>query len=274
MTSSEPVQYLSRPGGRIAYDIAGTGPLVVCAPGMGELRSTYRFLAPALVAAGYRVATMDLRGHGGSDTSFSSYDDVALAGDIRSLIDKLGGPAVVVGNSMGAGAGVLVAADHPDAVSALVLVGPFVRDVPVKKSLELTMRAAMAGPWARSVWLSYYPKFYPGERGADFAEHRAAIGAAMKGKGKRRVFSKTTRTSHAPADAVLDSVRRPTLVVMGSKDPDFPDPAAEAHMIAQRVEAAGQVLLVAGAGHYPQAQRPDEVNPVVIEFIASVTKDA
>ena len=47
--------YLDRGEGRIAYDVQGSGPLVVCAPGMGDLRSVYRFFAPALVAAGYRV---------------------------------------------------------------------------------------------------------------------------------------------------------------------------------------------------------------------------
>jgi MMPL family len=55
--------YLDRPGGRIGYDVAGAGPLVVLVPGMGDLRAAYRFLAPALRAAGYRVACTDLRGH-------------------------------------------------------------------------------------------------------------------------------------------------------------------------------------------------------------------
>ncbi len=55
---------LDRPGGRIAYDIVGRGALVVCVPGMGELRSSYRYTVPARTEAGLRVATMDLRGHG------------------------------------------------------------------------------------------------------------------------------------------------------------------------------------------------------------------
>ena len=41
-------RYLSRPEGRIGYDVAGDGPLVVLVPGMGDLRAAYRFLAPAL----------------------------------------------------------------------------------------------------------------------------------------------------------------------------------------------------------------------------------
>jgi pimeloyl-ACP methyl ester carboxylesterase len=73
---------LNRAEGRIAYDLVGEGPLVICAPGMGDIRQTFRYLVPALVAAGYRVATFDLRGHGDSDTTFTSYDDEAEASDI------------------------------------------------------------------------------------------------------------------------------------------------------------------------------------------------
>jgi pimeloyl-ACP methyl ester carboxylesterase len=44
----------------------------VLVPGLGDLRASYRFLAPALKEAGYRVACTDLRGAGGSDATFSS----------------------------------------------------------------------------------------------------------------------------------------------------------------------------------------------------------
>src|ERR1700690_3126519 len=130
-TTNLPAQttaYLSRPDGRVAYDVAGHGPLVVLVPGMGDLRGAYRFLAPALRDAGYRVACTDLRGHGESDASFGSYGDRETAGDVAALIDELGGPAVVVGNSMGAAAAVLTAAERPELLRGLVLVGPFVRN--------------------------------------------------------------------------------------------------------------------------------------------------
>lgn len=53
-SNSKPAtQYVSTPEGRIAYDVQGDGPLVVLVPGMGELRTSYRFLVPALVDAGY-----------------------------------------------------------------------------------------------------------------------------------------------------------------------------------------------------------------------------
>ena len=95
---------LDRPQGRIAYEVSGSGPLLVLVPGMGDLRTTYRSLVPPLVEAGYRVAAMDLRGHGDSDMTFASFGDAVTGQDVLSLIAELGGPAVVVGNSMGAGA--------------------------------------------------------------------------------------------------------------------------------------------------------------------------
>ena len=49
-------KFIDLPEGKIGYDVAGTGPLVLLVPGMGDLRSTYRFLAPTLRSNGYRVA--------------------------------------------------------------------------------------------------------------------------------------------------------------------------------------------------------------------------
>mgnify|MGYP001310988106 FL=1 len=60
--------FLAHANGRIAYNETGTGPLVLCVPSMGDVRGEYRFLAPRLAQAGYRVVTMDVRGHGESST--------------------------------------------------------------------------------------------------------------------------------------------------------------------------------------------------------------
>jgi pimeloyl-ACP methyl ester carboxylesterase len=260
--------YLARPGGRIAYDLDGTGPLVVCVPGMGDLRSVYRFLRPELVEAGYRVAALDLRGHGDSDASFSSYDDVAAGSDVLALIEELGGPAVVVGDSMGAGAAAWAAAEAPDRVAGLVLIGPFVRQVPVGWLPTLAFRLALLRPWGRAAWLAYYPKMYPGRRPPDLDEHLARMRRSLSRPGRWHAFAATTHTSHAPVEARLDEVRAPALVVMGERDPDFPDPAAEARLVADRLH--GELLLVPHAGHYPQAEYPEVVGPAVSAFLQRV----
>jgi pimeloyl-ACP methyl ester carboxylesterase len=270
-----PVQtarFLPRPDGRVGYDVEVEGPLVVFVPGMGDLRSTYRMLAPIIRSAGYRVACTDLRGHGDSDASFATYGDQETAGDVAALIDELGGPAVIVGNSMGAGAATLVAADRPEVVAGLVLVGPFVRNGKTGAITKLVLRAAMARPWAAMVWKSYLPTLYAGRRPDDFDEHRDRMVASIRRPGYARAFSLTTRTNHGPAEARLGDVSAATMVIMGEQDPDFPDPATEAAWIAQAL--CGEVVMVADSGHYPQSQRPDITADAVLRFIKAVGADA
>jgi pimeloyl-ACP methyl ester carboxylesterase len=258
-TGEPPARRLDRGEGRIAYDVIGSGPLVVCVPGMGELRSSYRHNTAALAAAGFRVATMDLRGHGDSDATFTAYDDPAAGSE--------------VGNSMGAAAAVWAAAERPDLVTGLALLGPFVREVPINPLMAWAFRIAMSGPWAPAVWHAYLPSLSPGRRPADFAEHRAAVRASMRRPGYGKAFSATTRTSHAPVEARLTDVQAPALVVMGTADPDFPDATAEAQWIVAHL-ADAESLLIDGAGHYPQAEEPEQVNAALVAFAQGVQAGA
>ncbi len=258
-------QYLPRPGGRIAYDVQGDGPLVVCVPGMGDLRSVYRFLVQPLVEAGWRVAAMDLRGHGDSDATFASYDDVAAGGDVLALIQRLDGPAVIVGNSMGAGAAAWAAAESPADAAGLVLIGPFVRNPPISWLAVLAFRIALLRPWGRWAWKAYYASQYPGRRPSDLTEHLRRLDHNLRQPGHWRAFAKTTHTSHAPVEARLSQVTVPTLVVMGDHDRDFSDPTGEARVVAERLK--GEVVLVPGAGHYPQAEYPEVVAPAIVSFV-------
>lgn len=266
-------RYLDRPEGRIAYDIAGDGLLVVGVPGMGDLRSVFRFLAPPLVEAGYRVATMDLRGHGDSDTTFAAYDDVATGTDILALVEELGGgPAVLIGNSMGAGAAAWAAAERPDLVRALVLIGPFVRNAPVAKGAELAFRLALKRPWGPAAWNAWYARLYPGRRPLDLDAHRARIRDSLRRPGRWDAFISTTHTSHAAVEARLGRVKAPTLVVMGERDPDFKNAPAEAGWVADRL--GGRAVIVPGAGHYPHAEYPEVVSPAIVAFLEEEARDA
>src|SRR5437764_7735054 len=93
-------RYLDLSDGRLAYDDTGTGPLVVCVPAMFDLRSEYRFLAPRLVAAGYRVVTLDLRGVGESSVAWPEYGSEPTGRDLLALLRHLdAGPALIFGCS-------------------------------------------------------------------------------------------------------------------------------------------------------------------------------
>ena len=260
-------RFVDRPGGRIAYDVSGEGPLILAVPGMGDLRSVYRLLVPDLVRSGYRVATMDLRGHGQSDVTFATFDSPAAGSDILAVIEALDeGPAVVIGNSMAAGAAVWAAAESPGRVAGLVLTGPFVRDAPVGRLATLSFRVALRRPWGARAWSAWYARLYPGRRPVDLDAHRERIRANLAEPGRWDAFVQTTRTSHAAAEARLGEVAAPVLVVMGDHDPDFRDPAAEAAFIGARLGA--RVVLVPGAGHYPHAEYPELVTPEIARFLA------
>ena len=112
---------------QLAYDVTGEGPLVVLAHGIGDSRHAYRLLVPGLVAAGYRVASVDLRGCGDSDLGWDGYSRTDIAGDLVALVRELGGPAVIVGQSISGGAATIAAATAPGEVVGVVELAPFTR---------------------------------------------------------------------------------------------------------------------------------------------------
>jgi pimeloyl-ACP methyl ester carboxylesterase len=266
---SQDIRFLQRFEGRIAYTVEGSGPLVVAVPGMGDLRSSYREIVPPLVAAGYRVAVTDLRGHGASDTSFRTHGDGATGEDIIALVDELGGPAVVLGNSMGGSAAVWAAAERPDAVVGLVLYNPFLREPEMpaiaRLAMRLLYRVALTPLWGAAVWAGYYRSINRGTRAPWLDEHVADLRASLREPGRLRSLRELAlQLEHSVVEERLDRLTAPLRVFIGSQDPDFSDPAAESTWIAS---IGGESELVPDAGHYPHEQRPDVTVPATIEFL-------
>jgi pimeloyl-ACP methyl ester carboxylesterase len=261
-------EFLERPDGRIAYDDSGgDGTLIVAAPGMGDLRGSYRHLAPLLVDVGYRFVSMDLRGVGESTVEWPDYSDAAIGTDMTALIDHLGGgPAVLVGNSLTAASAVIAATEAPASVRSLVLMGPFARAVPAPAWQGLLFKAMLSPPWGRGAWVSYYRKqMYPSSPPADHAGYVAALKANLGEPGRYRAFRSLAFNSHAESESRLSDVNVPVLIIMGTADPDFPDPEAEAHGLGESLQ--GSVVLVDGVGHYPQAEAPDQTAKAIREFL-------
>ncbi|HXF57657.1 MAG TPA: alpha/beta hydrolase [Actinomycetota bacterium] len=154
-------------------------------------------------------------------------------------------------------------------VRGLVLIGPFVRNVPVGALKLALFRLMLLRPWGPTLWEAYVKRLHPSRPPADLAVHRARFREGLRRPDRWQAFLATTRTSHAPAEARLDRVRVPMLVVMGDRDPDFPDPRAEARNIAEPV--GGEVLIVPGGGHYPQAEYPEVVGHAVVRFLGQVS---
>lgn len=262
LTGSEVVERrLEVEGGALAFDVRGQGPLVVCVPGMGDVRQGWDDLARGLVDAGHRVATLDLRGHGGSTVGFADHSRPAAGRDVVALVAHLGGaPAHLIGCSYGASAVAWAAGTRPDLVSGLTLVGPFVRDLPVTAVQRLGLRAMLARPWGAWAWSAWFRALHK-TRPADLGIRVAQVRAMLAQPGRLEAVRAMAVTGCAEVEAALDGVTAPALVVMGAADPDFPDPAAETDVIAARL--GGTVLLVPDAGHYTHIERSDLVVPAI-----------
>lgn len=271
MAHHDTTQFLERPDGRIAYSSVGSGPLVILSPGMGDLRSVFRDVVAPLVAAGHRVVSVDLRGHGDSDTTFGEHGHRATANDLVALVEHLGGPAVLVGQSMSAASAAIVAAERPDLVSALAMLDPHLQVHPAGVVARL-MTQAIRRPFGARFWASYYASLNKGRRAPWFDEHLAAVRGALRDAGHMRSFGTLARTLVAsPAPVPLDLVTVPTLVLHGALDPEFGDPAAEVTYAMEHLTATTPTaVLVPEAGHYPHSQRPDVVVGALLDLLAAV----
>jgi pimeloyl-ACP methyl ester carboxylesterase len=265
--------YLEREGGRIAFDDSrGGGEPVIMWPGMGTLRSEWRFLAPALVEAGYRVVTADLRGQGESSAGWGDYSIAANGQDFLALVEHLdAGPVHAVGNSFSPGAMVWAAAEKPDAFRSLTMIGPWVRDAEETLFQKVATAILLNGPWKVMGWAMFYKTLYPSKKPPDIDDYLDRLKGNLREAGRFEALKGLGFSPKTDSEKRISRVAKPALVVMGTKDPDWPDPAAEAEWIAQQLKA--ELLLVEGAGHYPMTEMPEKVIPGVLAFLASVNGD-
>jgi haloacetate dehalogenase len=117
---------------------AGTGPAVVLLHGHPRTHTTWHRVAPRLVAAGFAVVCMDLRGYGRSskpvpDAGHETYCDRAMAGDVVGVMRALGHQTfAVIGHDRGSYVAYRCALDHPERVAALAVLD----SVPIVEALE------------------------------------------------------------------------------------------------------------------------------------------
>jgi pimeloyl-ACP methyl ester carboxylesterase len=274
-------EYLAVDGGRIAYDVVGDGPLVVLAHGVGDSRFAYRAVVPRLVAAGYRVAAVDLRGCGESSVEWASFSRTDVAGDLLALVRHLGGPAVLVGHSFSGGAATIAAAREPELITAVVELAPFTRkqsmklgDLRVSRFRKGMVRLLGAGLFGSPrLWRAYLEVAYPGVRPADWERRTARIDALMSEPGRMKAMQAMGRSAPDDAGAQLGNVRCPVLVVMGTLDPDWADPRAEGEAIlAELPQGLGRLEMIEGAGHYAHDQYPDQVTSLMLPFLAEAAR--
>ncbi|MFE4520509.1 alpha/beta fold hydrolase [Kitasatospora sp. NPDC056783] len=266
-TGAEEARYLDVRDGRIAYRLSGPqdGPLVVLVHGLGDSGSTYRMLAPALAAAGHRVANTDVRGYGRSGADWPSYGSAAVGGDVLALIRELGGPATVIGHSIGCAAAVWAAAEAPAEVAGLVLIGTFAGGSRPKAWMRAASWLVTRSP---ALWGLFYRSLFPVARPADFDRSVEDIKADLAGPGRMVALRAQLREILGGLALRYGEVGCPALIVTGAEDPDMSDPAAEARRVAADLVAApATVAMIEESGHYPHLDRPEETAKAVLAFL-------
>lgn len=263
-----PTRFLTLDEGDIAYDdTGGSGPLVLAIPGMGDLRSQYRALRPLLRQAGYRVVTLDVRGHGETSAYWRDHSARAVGGDALALIRHLGaGPAVILGNSFAAGSALWAAQQAPAQVRGVVLLGPIVRDGRPSWFARAALAVGFGGPWRVAFWTAYWNSLFPTRPPADHAQAKAALAANLREPGRMAALRTMVGLSKADTEALVAHSDVPALVVMGTHDPDFADATAEARWLGQALGT--EPLVIEGAGHYPHLEMPEQVAPALLAFLA------
>ena len=243
----------------IAYDVRGSGPVVVLLTGSNLDRRMWNREAEWL-STDYTVVRYDLRAHGQSDTVTKEFSHLA---DLIGLLDALKiEKAALIGLSAGSTIALDAALEIPDRVERIVLVGPAVggfvskAPVPFPPGLVPTIRA---GEWRKvSEILLTTPIF------ASSPESESLV-RQMVFENERlwTVDRKLMKNQDPSANTRLESVRVPTLVLIGNKDVSQMD---HAEALAARVPGA-RLVVVPGGGHLLNLTSPKEFDAAVRAFL-------
>ena len=249
----------------------GSGPLIVLLPGAGDLRSEYRRLEPELASAGLRVVSADLPGHGDSAPA-ASYGVAESAEALLDLLRHLdAGPAVIVATSFAPAAAVWSAVSEPDAILGVVAISAHMEaDDSFRARLQgWSIQALLRGRLAAPVWERLYRSWYKASVPADLDTELAAMRRMLSHPEGRRAVRETLVADRKGMPQRLASFDLPALVVYGSADDHFLDPADEGRRLGEAL--AAPVLMVEGAGHYPHVEQPGVVAEAILDFVRRVT---
>lgn len=251
-------------GTRLAHEVRGVGTPVVLIHG-GLVDSRLWDDQVAVLERHHRVIRYDLRGFGRSDFPEGPFSHVE---DLEALLDHLSaGRVALVGVSLGGMIATDFALEHPDRVSALVLVGSALRgfETPPNEELAAIYRAAETEGRERAIdlWLGS-PLFAGGRDTPHFAERMRAMLAdnfRYWGPTERPIEVQWPRT---PAADRLSEIGVPTLVVAG--DLDVPAILTIADALARGIPGAEKRILT-GRSHHPNLEDPRTFNDLLLDFL-------
>ena len=248
-------------GGR---DGPPAAPLIVFLHGAGMDHSVWALQARALAYHGFRVLAVDLPGHGASQGP-PLVSVAALADWTAALISAAGGRAALVGHSMGALIALATAARHPASVAALALVGVGVR-MPVHPDL---LAAAKAGRRDAVDMVSLWGLGGPATRGGSPSPGLWMLGGVSRllERAPAGVLHADLAACNAYGEAEADAARIdcPTLLLLGERDAMTPLKSGRA--LGEKI-AGARTHVLAGAGHMPMIEKPDDTLSALRTFFA------
>ena len=214
----------------------------------------------------YRLLIPDQRGHGGSDAPACCYGSTQFAEDARQFLDALGiKRAAVAGHSLGSMVAISLAADHPERVSRIILIGSTAL-VPVERGAWLYESAmALRAPLDPSSQFlrEWHPSNQPTPVDPVFAEAVEGEYLTIPLHVWRGVMREL---AYVPVGRHAQDVKAPVLVLSGGKDPLFPA-VHHASLLKAFPQAKAQVF--PELGHNLNWERPDDVASAMKRFLDS-----
>lgn len=280
-------------GLRFHYLEMGTGPLALCLHGFPDSPYTYRYLMPALAAAGYRVVTPFMRGYAPTDVPTDGrYDTQTLATDPNALHAALGGDgdAVLIAHDWGAAAayGALSAAPlrWRRAIIGNVPPMPVFAQIAfdyaqLKRSFYFWFfqmgpaEAVVAGndlAFIDGLWNDWSPGYRAAE---DLQQAKACLRAPENlraAMGYYRAFFDPARFGTADwskeqNEALGTPVPQVTLYLHGTNDGCIALPTSAEEGVRRFLGPSSRVERIAGAGHFFFVEKPAEVNAKILRFL-------
>lgn len=263
--------------GYVHYELAGPpdGELVVLVHGFSVPGYIWDSTMLGLVDQGYRVLRFDLYGRGLSDRPKVEYDLDLFVQQISELTEKIVPNEVfhLVGLSMGAPIATSFANDKPEIVKTITLIAPEV--LAVKEADIFPMNVPLVGEWIVGVYLvpfhlpqSQLDDFYRPEKFPGWEERYLQ---QLEYKGFKYAILSTIRNLVKMEPLVeyeeLNSHGIPSLLIWGTEDKSV---SYEAIVKLMEVIPEIETLFVDETGHIPNVEKPEIVNPALIQFFETV----
>lgn len=261
--------YVDVAGGRLYYEVAGTGhPLVLLHADVADCHMWDEQLAD--FARQYRVVRLDKRGFGKTTTTTATF---SYRQDIVDLLAHLGiERTAILGLSNGGAQALDFTLEHPELVDALIVVAGGVGgfDAPATEEemqlfneyLALEERHDTAGLVALGVHTWADGPAQPEGRAA--ASVRERLREMIANNYRLHPEELKPEPLTPPAIERLNEIRVPTLVMLGSLDES--GTIAAMNLLAERV-AGAQKVVFPDTAHMLNMEQPERFNTVVLEFL-------